>query len=191
MRSRGHYRWSVRLPALAMLLACGCVSQLFGPKGGGPPADPGAGLAAQWQGGARPGLKPQGANVPAGYQPPPSQPFVANEQMATMSSKLHDSDDDRKALGWRLQQVEKQLQEKDKIIVLTKYEIQEAAKEVSQTREELKRWKQEMETLRGQLHSAEKENKGTLEAIIRTLEQFMDREKETVKVSGLNGPALR
>ncbi len=172
-----HCRW-IGVSAVLLLSTCGCVGHMFGGAGGGVDN----GFADQWQTGARPGGKLLGQTPPAGAQPPtPASP--SNDQLSLMSYKLQATEDDRKVLAARLQQLEVRLQEKEKVIVLSNYEVQEAARQVNQTREELKRWKQEMETLRSQLRSTEKENKGTLEAIIRTLEQFMEREKEAGKVS--------
>jgi len=155
---------------------------MFGGPGAQGVGGPDAGFASQWQGGG-PRSKLLGQTPPPGQQPASPAP-VSSDQIATVSQKLAATEDDRKLLAARMQQMEIQLQEKDKMLILSNYEVQEAAKQVSQTREELRRWKQEMETLRGQLHNAEKENKGTLDTMIRTLEQFMEREKkETGKVS--------
>jgi hypothetical protein len=177
MRNQNCCRWSGGLGTVLLLCVCGCVGPMFGGHGGQGGA-PDGGFAAQWQaGGPRPGSKQLGQNVPAGFQQP-AQPAATNDQMGLLTQKLQVTEDDRKVLAARLQQLEANLQEKEKILVLSNYEVQEAAKQVGQTREELRRWKQEMESLRGQLRNSEKENKGTLEAIIRTLEQFMDREKE-------------
>jgi chromosome segregation ATPase len=178
MRSQGRCRWC-RVGAVLLLSTCGCVGHMFGGAGG---AAHDGGLAAPWQGGAaRTGGKlGQAPAVPAQQL---TSPAPANEQISLMSNRLQATEDDRRVLAARLQQLESRLQEKEKVIVLSNYEVQEAARQVSQTRDELKRWKQEMETLRTQLRSSEKENKGTLETMIRTLEQFMEREKEAGKGS--------
>src|SRR5579864_3948112 len=173
MRKVASYRLALAIGGLVLIQACGCNLIPFSGKDGGD-----TGFANTRTGKNGPGpqdkqLTPSGKND---FLLPPPTPL--NEQAAVMNQKLGASEDDRKVLAARLQQMDIQLQEKEKAIVLANYEIKEAAKQVALTREELKRWKEEMDTLRGQLRNVEKENKGTLEAIIRTLEQFMDREKE-------------
>jgi hypothetical protein len=157
--------------AVLLIQACGCnlMPSLPGKDDLGPPSPrpEKKGPNAQEKSPVSPGKNE--------YLAPPPTPLP--ELSANLSQKMSALEDDRKVLAARMQQMDIQLQEKDKAIILANHEIKEATIQVSQTREELKRWKEEMETLRGQLRNVEKENKGTLEAIIKTLEQFMEREK--------------
>jgi septal ring factor EnvC (AmiA/AmiB activator) len=158
MRTHRHYRRCRRTGLLALVLVCGCAMPPMGPQGD-------TGFAAGFRG------------PKSSIQPPPPQIASPNEQVAQMAQRLAVNDDDRKVMAARLQQAETQLHEKEKMVVLANYEVQEAVREVKQTREEMVRYRQEMEQLRAQLYSVERENKGTLEAVIHTLEQFMDRER--------------
>jgi hypothetical protein len=114
---------------------------------------------------------------PPGLPQPP--PGMSSEQMALLLQRLSTSDDDRKALGARLQQLEVQLRDKDQAVVQTTYEVQESTKQMKRTRDDLVRWKQDMDGLRVKLAGMERENKVTLEAILKTLEQYVEREKDT------------
>jgi septal ring factor EnvC (AmiA/AmiB activator) len=135
-----------------------------------PPGVPGAAAA---NAGRPPGPVPPGAAAAAGG--------TSSEQMAMMMQRLASSEDDRKALAGRLQQLETQLREKDQAVVQTSYEVQESTKQMKRTRDDLARWKQDMDGLRTKLASIERENKLTLEAILKTLEQYIDREKDDKK----------
>lgn len=139
-------------------------SQAQGP--GAPPFTPGAAKPG-WQG---PSPAPAGGVQQASHTPPP------NEQFSQMAQRLASLEDDRRVFAARAQQLENQLRDKDKALVQASVEIQEATAQIAKTREELQRWKLEMESVRGKLRNVERDNKTTLEAIIRTLEQFLERE---------------
>jgi len=117
----------------------------------------------------------------ADYQAPPARAGnlpggPPNEQFTLLMERLTAAEDDRKAMQARLFHLDQQLREKDQAIVQASGEVQEATKQIKHTREEIKRWKSDMETLRGKLRHVERENKETLEAIIKTLEKFLDSE---------------
>lgn len=113
-------------------------------------------------------------------RPPPPLPGIPNEQLSVLMQKMASLEDDRKALAARLQQTELQLREKDQTAVQASYEIQESTKQIRKTRDEMQRWKQEMDDLRSKIRGIEKENKATLEAILKGLEgqPEVDKEKE-------------
>lgn len=161
-----------------------------GPNPPPPPGHPGP----NGQGGFGVGWPSAGPANPLGGGPPGpgGAPGQFNEQIALMSQRLANTEDDKKALNTRLRQLENQLRDKDRALMQASFEIQEATGQIGRTREELNRWKQEMETLRGKLRNVENDNKTTLEAIIRTLEQFLDREKLTSgQMEPMNIPAMK
>jgi hypothetical protein len=184
-------RLSVRLRGLAsgaLLALGGCAfGNLFTPpppgqQGAAPgPNAPHAPGQPAWQG-PSPGAGAAQGTGPAGVQQA-SYPGAFNEQLSSLTQQLRASDDERKVWSARVKQLEGQLRDKDRALSQATFEIQEATAQVTKTREELQRWKQELEAVRGKLRSAERDNKTTLEAIIRTLEQFLERERD-------NAPAL-
>lgn len=172
------------LGALLLLGSSGCALRRWMAPDAGPyhgpsaaaPFSPGTAKPG-WQGpapGPHAGLAGPGA--PQGVQQA-SYPGAANEQFSILTQRLASLDDDRRAQGARIQHLENQLRDKDKALVQAALEIQEATAQMTKTREELQRWKLEMESLRGKLRGVERDNKTTLEAIIHTLEQFLDRER--------------
>lgn len=165
------------LCVMVLVGASGCSwSSLFVP-GGDIQAPPGMPLSP---GAAKPGWPagPPGA-VPGPNGGLPQGPQAGgNEQFSLMSQRMAAAEDDRKVLAARVKQLEVQLRDKDKALVQASLEIQEAATETAKAREDLQRWRQELETVRSKLRSVERDNKTTLEAIIRTLEQFLERERD-------------
>ena len=93
-----------------------------------------------------------------------------------MSQRVASAEDDRKALAARLQLVEQELFEKEKAFARGAQEIQEATQQVQNARKEMQRWKQESEALRAKLQSIEKENRETLESVIHSMEQVVERD---------------
>ena len=150
-------------------------------KGGAAPAPPGStGFAQGWQ---TPGQQPG-----QGGPPLPPNPGAHSEQISFMNQRLAASEDDKKVLQARVRQLEGQLRDKDRALAQASQDIQDTTQQIARTREELQRWKQELLNLRGKLQNVERDNKATLEAIIRTLEQFIDREREVSKTP--EGPVL-
>ncbi len=139
---------------------------------------------AAWQGPPPAGAAAQNAGG-SGLQQA-SYPGAFNEQLSSLTQQLRASDDERKVWSARVKQLEGQLRDKDRALSQAAFEIQEATAQVGKTREELQRWKQELESIRGKLRSAERDNKTTLEAIIRTLEQFMERERDGNRTLEIN-----
>jgi hypothetical protein len=161
------------LCCLAALLFCGC--SLLDSWGGshGPGAD------------AHPGSQgdPHGQHGPLSpdHGPPmPPQPGMG-EQIALVSERLAATEDDRKILAARLQQMQDLLIEKDRALIVVTREVQEATSQVAHTRAELQEWKREMAKLRDRAGSAEKDSKATLESVIRTLEQLLERDPAAIK----------
>lgn len=170
------------------LLAGGCCNwrALFQP----PDQHSGSAAAA-----ASPPSSPPTAGGPGWQAPAPTPaappPGVFNEQISLMSQQLRDTEDNKRVLAVRVRQLENQLRDKDLALKQANAEIQEAVEQVASTRKELQRWKQEMENLRGKLRNVERDNKSTLEAIIHTVEQFLDREKTASKEVELLPPPER
>jgi hypothetical protein len=132
-------------------------------------AMPGSGFASMWQGPMPTPMEPMITPT----QPPPAP---LGEQITQMAQRVASADDDRKALTARLQLLEEQLTEKDKALVHGNLEVREATQQVQAVRQEIHRWKQESESLRAKLQNSEKENRETLEAVIRSMEQVVDRD---------------
>lgn len=122
---------------------------------------------------------------PPGLPPNPNLPppgFASPDQLSFMQQRLATIEDEKKSYAVRVQQLEAQLREKDHSVVQTSYEVQESTKQLKRTREEVLRWKNEMDDLRSRMRAIERENKGTLEAILKTLEQHLgEKEKEPWK----------
>lgn len=113
---------------------------------------------------------------PQGMPPNPNLPppgFASPDQISFMQQRLHSIEDEKKSYAARVQQLEVQLRDKDQAVVQTGFEVQESTKQLKRTREEVLRWKNEMDDLRARLRTIERENKGTLEAILKTLEQHL------------------
>ena len=102
-----------------------------------------------------------------------------------MSQRLVGSDDDRRVLASRLQLVEGQLEEKEKALALATKEIQESTVQIARTRNELQQWKKDMRVLRERLGGMEKDNREALDAMIKTLEQVLERDREQMKGADL------
>jgi septal ring factor EnvC (AmiA/AmiB activator) len=162
MRIPGWSRVVVRIGAGALLLQTGCgLPQSLGLLGTN-------GTDAQAL-----AHKTPPAVVPVVPGPPPN----FTDQISLMSQRLASTEDDRKTLAARLQQAEMQLEEKDQALAAVGHEILAATEEVARTRDELRRFKGEMEALRNRLKNAEKEDRATLESIIKMLEHMLEQDK--------------
>jgi hypothetical protein len=167
------------LVASSLLVAGGC--SLVPWRSDATPAPP-ADSVSQWHGATPPGTGGQGANDAAlPLHQPRSLPI--NEQISLMSQRMASSEDDRKVLASRLHLVETQLEEKERALAVATKEIQETTTQVVRARNELQQWKKDTKVLRDRLGSLEKENRETLEATIKTLEQVLERDKEPVRKS--------
>jgi chromosome segregation ATPase len=164
-----------------LLLLSGCILTQGGNTSDGhtTPGD----VVSSWQ----PSAQHQARSASAEHPAPPPGPREAgmSEQVALMSQRLAANEDDRKVLAGRLEMLENQLAEKDRALTQANREVQEATEQIARTRRELQSWKQDMSALRDRLGSAEKDNRATLESIIHTLEQILQRDQE-----GRPGPAL-
>jgi hypothetical protein len=161
--------WQLGAVGLVLLLTAGCTIVLQPPIRFRPLADPRP--APPPADALPPGWVANGAN-PAKPALPPGPP---NEQLSVMLQKLATLEDDRKAYSAKLQQTESQLRDKDQMVYQASYEIQESTKQLRKTREEMQRWKQEMDDLRTKVRSLEKENRTTLESVLKALEPYTDR----------------
>lgn len=105
-----------------------------------------------------------------------SPPAASADQVSQLLQRLGAMEDERKGLAVRLQSVEAQLRDKDRAVVQATYEIQESTNQMKKAREDLYRWKADMDDLRSKLRVMDQENKVTLEAILKSLEQYVDKE---------------
>jgi septal ring factor EnvC (AmiA/AmiB activator) len=130
-------------------------------------------------------IQPLSANPPlAGQQlakGQPQPPGPSSDQVSLLLQRLATVEDDRKIQAARLQQVENQLREKDQVVMRATYEIQDSTAQMKKAREDVHRWKTEMDDLRQKLRTMEQENKLTLDAILKTLEQYIDKETPRFK----------
>ncbi len=171
------------LVLLLPLAVCGCSLMPWASPGAG--GDMGTSDAvSRWQSPqkAQPGGGPARADEQSLPQP---RVYPPNEQISLISQRLMAAEDDRKVLVARVQLLENQVDDKERLLTAAKQEIQEATAQIVKTRNELQQWKKDMTALRDKLGGMEKENRETLETMIRTLEQILDRDKAPAK-----GPAL-
>jgi len=164
--------------ASAWLLALsltGCTVS-FHPFGWGKPVH-GDHYSADWYG--QGGPPPPGFNPALAGQsrPPVVMPNVSANDLSLMLQKMSAIEDDRKTMAGKLQQVEVQMRDKDNAIVQATYEIQESTKQIRRTRDEMQTWKQEMDEMRSKVKNVERDNRQTLEGVVKALESFLDREK--------------
>ncbi|MFO0865828.1 MAG: hypothetical protein U0744_14450 [Gemmataceae bacterium] len=157
---------------LFTLSLTGCTVS-FHPMGWGKPPH-NEHYTADWYGQGPP---PPGGNPALANRPPAFIPNASANDLSLMLQKMSAIEDDRKTMAGKLQQVELQMREKDQAIVQATYEIQESTKQIRRTRDEMQNWKQEMDDMRGKLRNVERENRQTLETVVKTLETYLDREK--------------
>ncbi len=102
---------------------------------------------------------------------------VGNDRVVEISQRLATAEDERRALTAQIGQLETALEERDRALHSIKAEIRAANEEVTRTRTELQRMKQETASCRERLLASEKENLTTLQAIVAMLEKFLERDK--------------
>jgi chromosome segregation ATPase len=98
--------------------------------------------------------------------------------VATLTQDLGTLDDDRKALAGRVQYLEAQLAEKELALTSGLRELEGARGDLARSQEDLVRWRREMSTLRERLRNLEKENRDTMEAMIKVLERVVSKESK-------------
>ncbi|HYV36411.1 MAG TPA: hypothetical protein VE988_11940, partial [Gemmataceae bacterium] len=69
-------------------------------------------------------------------------------------------------------------------------EIQETTSQIVKTRNELQTWQKEMKNLRDKYGALEKDNRETLETMIKTLEVYLDRDKTPAKGPEILSPEV-
>jgi hypothetical protein len=163
-------RWIV---PWSLIVVCGCSL----PAGHSPGTQPTVvDSVSQWWGAAHPEQPPEQA-MPL----PQPHSLPMNEQISMMSQRLASAEDDRKVLASRLHLVETQLEEKEKALAVATREIQESTAQVVRARNDLQQWKKDTKTLRDRVVSMEKENRETLETMVKTLEQVLERDGDSSK----------
>jgi hypothetical protein len=162
-------RW---LPHISFLVMTGCTISLDPGLHGKVNADPNKAADSPLQRAVNPN--------PAGQLPaaPPTavQPGPSNDQISILMQRLANIEDVRKVQDVRLQQVENQLREKEQSVVRASYEIQESTSQMKKARDDLHRWKTELDDLRLRLRAMETDHQVTLDAILKTLEQYIDKD---------------
>lgn len=169
------WRWKLGAFGLAgTLLMSGCFGQAgsaglehsslsarppggFGPVGPGGPTPPGAS-----------GGPPGPVNL-AGYNQ------LAEYQAADATQKLAELQDENKSLLARFQGVQALLEERERVVLASRGEVQTAMQEVKQARQEIVRCRQEIASLRDHIRTTEKENQSSLQALVSALESVLDR----------------
>jgi hypothetical protein len=99
------------------------------------------------------------------------------ERALELTARLNLTEEEKKALAVRVQQLEQTLEQKEKALTQSTREVQAATEEVAKARADLQRWRQEVVALRDKLRGAEKENLATLQALASVLEKFLEQEK--------------
>jgi ABC-type transporter Mla subunit MlaD len=168
-------RW---LPLLFLLAVSGCTFNFDQPLRAKTPNDPNKLLESANQ---PPPANSQIAAAQAAAKGLPPPPGPSPDQISQLLQRLASVEDDRKIQAARLNQVETQLRDKDQAVIRATYEIQDSTAQMKKAREDVLRWKTEMDDLRGKLRTIEQENKLTLDAILRTLEQYIDKEAPRFK----------
>lgn len=101
---------------------------------------------------------------------PPTIPTPDNEAVAYVTDKVTSSDDAKKILQGRLQQIEAQLAEKEDFLAKWQREILANTSELTQTKEDLQRGQQEKQVLGDRLSTSEKDINEALEIYRQYLE---------------------
>jgi hypothetical protein len=109
--------------------------------------------------------------VPASFETP-------SQALSAFSQKLAAAEDDRKVLTIQVQQLQGMLEAKDQALAASVREVEATRADVAATRAEMERWKERMTTLQARLRTIEKEDMGTLESLIKILEQALEEGKE-------------
>lgn len=169
------FAWRRKLRVFGLsgaLLASGCFSQ------GGLPG--GNSLAARPQGGFGP-VGPGGPTPPTGPGGPPGPVNLAGYnqlaeyQAADLSQKLAELQDENKSLMARLQGVQTLLEERERVVLASRGEVQTAAQEVVRARQEMTRCRQEIASLREHTRAADKDNQANLQSLVKVLESMLER----------------
>ncbi len=107
--------------------------------------------------------------------PYPPEPYY--DQVSAMRQQWAGAADRIQLLTAKLQQAEKVLHDRDQALVEGARETHDAQQEIDRTRKEIERWKKDVLSLRGRVHALEKENRDTLEMVIRTIERMMQEKQ--------------
>lgn len=186
-------RWRRLLEALSAsgaMLACGCLppawlsgaggtgtgaTGIAGPNSAGPAcmARPAGGFGPVGQGG------PTGTGV-AGSPPGPvnlaGYNALGEHQAADLSQKLAELQDENKSLAARLQGLQGLLEERERLTLAARGEVQTATQEVARARQDIARCRQEIASLREHARTADRESQAGLQALVNVLEAMLDRE---------------
>ena len=162
-------RW---LPLICFLVMTGCTVSLDPGLRGKVNADPNKSADGPLQRAVNPNLPGQAPAAPPALAPP----GLPNDQISFLMQRLASVEDDRKVQAVRLQLVENQLREKEQSVVRASYEIQETTTQMKKARDDLHRWKTELDDLRQRLRAMETDHQVTLDAILKTFEQYIDKD---------------
>jgi hypothetical protein len=154
------------------LSAVGCFSQSGLPGGSALAARPQGGFGPVGPGGPTPPPGPGGPPGPvnlAGYNQ------LAEYQAADLSQKLAELQDENKSLTARLQGVQSLLEERERVVLVSRGEVQTAVQEVTRARQEMTRCRQEIASLREHTRAADKENQTNMQSLVKLLESVLER----------------
>jgi chromosome segregation ATPase len=100
------------------------------------------------------------------------------ERALELTAKLAVTEEQKKELVCRVQQLTASLDEKQAAIQQAEHEVLVASDELNRARAELQRWREQVASLRDKLNGAEKENLETLQSIVGVLEKMLEADKQ-------------
>ena len=147
-----------------------------------------------------PGSYPQVTPPPGGYPPnsyPPnpyspagySSQSTSNESVAQLIKQLNETDDQRKALLDQVQTLKKHSRERDDNLQHASYEMEESAKQLKRTREEVRQFAGELDELRDRMRKLE-EMRTALKPLIDEIMFHLEREKDAARQPRALAPAV-
>ncbi len=98
---------------------------------------------------------------------------LAEYQAADLSQKLAQLQDENKSLAARMQGLQGLLEERERVVLASRGEVQSATQEVAQARQEINRCRQEIASLREHARAADKESQASLQAMMSVLETML------------------
>src|SRR5262249_6099372 len=108
---------------------------------------------------------------------------MSNDTMAVLLKQLNEKDDQIRALNERNVVLQKHTRERDDNLQHASYEMEESAKQMKRTREEVRQFATEMDELRERIRNLEDMRNG-LKDYIDQFTYFLDRDKVSTKLPG-------
>jgi hypothetical protein len=132
-----------------------------------------------------PNAYPPGAYPPSAYGPGAS---AGNESIAQLIKQQNEAEDQRRALLDQVQSLKKVSRERDENLQHASYEMEESAKQLKKTREEVHQFAGELEDLRERMKKLE-DMRTALRPLIDEIMFHLEREKESSKSPRLVVPS--